>query len=116
MTGMWQLVGDDDGVEIRPLRPGTTVIVETANSRYRFVTLLDPSTVVVKGGAMFPEQAIVRLVGATMGSTVKVGWILVGWRIEMYLGPMCIRSSPVRSVRVETVVPPAWCTVPEVIS
>ena len=116
MTDLWQLEQDADGVDIRALRPGTTVIVETDNSRYRFVTLLEPLTVLVKGGAMFPDQAIVQLVGATIGSTVKIGWILVGLRIEMYLGPMCIRSSPVRSVKVETVAPARWRSVhPEVV-
>jgi hypothetical protein len=105
---IWQLVEDDDGVDIRTLHPGTTVIVETANSRYRFVILLDPSAVLVTGDAMFPDQAIARLVGATIGSTVKVGWILVGLRIEMYFGPIRITSSPVRSVRVETVPPSIW--------
>jgi len=114
VTDLWQL--EQDGVDIRALRPGTTVIVETDNSRYRFVTLLEPLTVLVKGGAMFPDQAIVQLVGATIGSTVKIGWILVGLRIEMYLGPMCIRSSPVRSVKVETAAPSRWRSVhPEVV-
>jgi hypothetical protein len=92
------------GVEFRALRPGTTVVVETQNSRYRFVILFDPSAVLVKGGGMFPDLAIVRLVGASAGgSTVKVGWILVGLRIEMCLGSVCILSSPVRSVKVKNV-------------
>jgi hypothetical protein len=113
VTGMWHLIEDDAaGVDIRALRPGTTVIVETDNSRYRFVTLLDPSTLVVKGGAMFPEQAIVQLIGATIGSNVRVGWIVVGLRMEMYLGRMCIRSSAVRSVTVERVPPSKWPSCP----
>jgi len=95
-----------DGVDIHALRPGTTVVVETQNSRYRFVVLLDPWAVLVKGGEMFPENTIVWLAGSTAGgSTLKVGWILIGWRIELYLDSVCIRSSPVRSVKVEDVPP-----------
>jgi hypothetical protein len=94
------------GVDIHTLRPGTTVVVETHNSRYRFVVLLDPWAVLVKGGVMFPNDTIVRLAGATAGgSAIKLGWILVDWRIELYRGSVCIRSSPVRSVRVEYVPP-----------
>src|SRR4029450_12612351 len=88
-----------DGVDIRALHPGTTVVVETQDSGYRFVILFDPSAVIVKGGGMFPDHAVVRLVGARIGgSTLKAGWIVVGLRIEMFLGSACIRSSPVRSV------------------
>ena len=95
-----------DGVDIQALRPGTTVVAETHNSRYRFVVLLDPWAVLVKGGMMFPDDTIVRLAGATgLGSAIKLGWILVDWRIELYRGSVCIRSSPVRSVRVEYVPP-----------
>ena len=94
------------GVDIHALRPGTTIVVETHNSRYRFVVLLDPWAVLVKGGAMFPDDTIVRLTGATAGgSAIKVGWILVGWRIELLRGVVSIRSSPVRSVKVEGVPP-----------
>ena len=95
-----------DGVDIHALPPGTTVVVETHNSHYRFVVLLDPSAVLVKGGAMFPDDTIGQLAGATAGgSALKVGWILVGWRIELHLGSVCIRSSPVRSVNLEGVPP-----------
>src|SRR5262245_37162661 len=110
LTDMLRLAEDNvDGVDIRALRPGTTVIVETHNSRYRFVILFEPSVVVATGGGMFPDHAIVGVVGATDGgSMVKVGWILVGLRIEMCLGSVCILSSPVRSVKVEDVLPSIW--------
>jgi len=98
----------EDGVDIGELRPGTTVFVETHNSRYRFVILFDPSAVLVKGGGMFPDHTVVRLVGATVGNIVRAGWILVGSRIEMRLGAICLRSSPVRSVKVEAVPPSMW--------
>ena len=50
---------------------------------------------------MFPEPTIVRLEGATAGgSALKIGWILVGFHMEMWLGPVRIRSSRVRFVSV----------------
>ena len=64
--------------------------------------------VMVTGGALFPEATIVRLAGATAaGSGLKMGWILVGFRIEMWLGSARIRSSSVRSVAIESI--PAMC-------
>ena len=106
---MLRLREDNDGVYVRELHPGTTVIVDTHESRYRFVVLFDPSAVLVKGGGMFPDHTVVRLIGATSGgSPVKIGWILVGSRIEMCLGSVCIRSSPVRSVKVEDALPSMW--------
>ena len=99
---------DAPGVAIDSLEPGTTLIVHTRNSQYRFVILFDPQFVLVKGGAMFPEATIVRLDGATAGgSALKMGWILVGLRMEMWLGPVRITSSPVRSVSIESI--PAVC-------
>ena len=94
-------------MSIDALAPGTTLVVSTRNSDYRFVILFDPCLVLVKGGAMFPETTVVRLEGATAGgSALKMGWILVGCQIEMWLGPVRIRSSRVRSVSIENV-PPA---------
>jgi cyclohexyl-isocyanide hydratase len=95
---------DVEGVAIDVLEPGTTLIVNTRNSQYRFDVLFDPQFVLVKGGAMFPETTIVRLSGATAGgSALKLGWIVVGCQIEMWRGSVRIRSSSVRSVAIERV-------------
>jgi cyclohexyl-isocyanide hydratase len=96
------------GVAFDSVEPGTTLVVNTRNSQYRFVTLFDPCLVLAKGGAMFPKATIVRLEGATAGgSALRVGWILVGFHMEMWLGPVRIRSSRVRSVSIESI--PAVC-------
>ena len=58
--------------------------------------------VVVKGGAVFSDDTIVRLAGAKAGgSTLKVGWVLVGFEMEIWDGSRSIRSSPVHSIIVE---------------
>lgn len=93
-----------EGVAIDTLDAGTTLVVNTHNSQYRFVILLAPSFVLVKGGTMFPEATVVRLEGATDGgSALKMGWIQVGFQIEMCLGSVRVRSSPVRSISIESV-------------
>ena len=95
-----------EGVAINALEPGTTLIVHTRNSQYRLVILLNPSEVLVKGGAMFPDATVVRLDGATAGgSSLKVGSILVGFQMEMWLASTRVRSSPVRSIWIERVPP-----------
>lgn len=97
-----------DGVAINSLEPGTTLVVHTHNSQYRFVILFDPPIALVQGGAMFPDPTVVRLEGATDGgSALKIGWILVGFRMEMWVGGVYITSSRVRSVSIESV-PPFW--------
>ena len=93
-----------DGIAVDSLEPGTTLVVNTNNSQYRFVALLDAGLVLAKGGALFPEATIVRLARATAGgSGLKAGWILVGFHMEMWVGPTRIRSSRVRSVSIEGV-------------
>ena len=89
-----------DGVAVDSLEPGTTLVVQTRNSQYRLVILVDRPVVAIQGGKLFPEPTVVRLEGATAGgSALKTGWIMVGLQMEMSNGSIRIRSSPVRSVR-----------------
>jgi hypothetical protein len=95
-----------EGVALDSLEPGTALIVNTRNSRYRLVILFNPSEVLIEGGAVFPDATVVRLDGATAGgSTLKVGSILVGFQMEMWLASMRVRSSPVCSILIEQVPP-----------
>jgi cyclohexyl-isocyanide hydratase len=101
---------DARGVAVDALDAGTTLVVQTRNSQYRFVVLFDPQFVVVRGGAMFPEATVVRLDGATTGrGAVRRGWILVGRRLQMWRGTVRIRSSAVRSVTIERIPPVSAC-------
>jgi cyclohexyl-isocyanide hydratase len=93
-----------EGVAIDSLEPGTTLCVRTRNSEYRFVILFDQHHVLVQGGTMFPAPTTVRFEGsAAGGSALKMGWILVGFHMEMWLGFVRVRSSCVRSISVENV-------------
>jgi hypothetical protein len=94
-----------DGVSIDALDPGTTVRVTTRHSHYRFVILDFPGELLVTGGLMFPKGATVRLEGSTDGgSALKVGWILVGAKMEMRFGAVRIVSSRVRAVTIQRTV------------
>ena len=102
MDGFGPLTADTDGVAIATLEPGTTLLVHTRNSEYRFVILSDEAAALVSGGALFPEATIVRFGGATAGgSALKVGWILVGLHIEMWTDCRHVRTSPVSSIAIE---------------
>ena len=91
-----------DGVGVYALDAGSTLIVKTRHSCYRLTVVDSSRQLVLAAGGIFPEPTIVRLSGATFGgSTLKVGWILVGLRIEFGLGAKQITSSPVQSVEIE---------------
>jgi len=93
------------GVSIDTLEPGTTVRVETRHSHYRFVILDFPGDVLVTGGFILPEGTIVRLEGSTDGgSDLKIGWILVGLKMELRFGAVRIVSSRVRAVTIQRTV------------
>jgi hypothetical protein len=90
------------GIDLRSLPPGTAVVVDTRNSRYRFVTL-DGSggNALVEGGPYFPQETIARVEGSTLGgSLLKVGWIRLGLFLELSCGGKRIITSRVRSISV----------------
>ena len=93
------------GVSIDALEPGTTVRVATRHSHYRFVILDSPGELLVTGGLMFPKGATVHLDGSTdSGSDLKVGWLLVGAKMEMRFGTVRIVSSRIRTVTIQRTV------------
>ena len=103
LDGFASLLGDADGVDIRDLSPGTTVIVRTRHSCYRLV-MVEPETrrVLVSGGEWFPVPTEAQLVGATGGgSMLKPGWIGVGLKVELRQTNQRITTSLVGAVTVE---------------
>jgi hypothetical protein len=90
------------GVDLRSLPAGTVVVVDTRHSRYRFV-MLDESgrNALVEGGPYFPEETTARVEGSTLGgSLLKVGWIGLGWFVELSCRGRRIITSQVRSISV----------------
>lgn len=95
--------GSSGGVMLDSLDAGMTVTVETLNSRYRFVVIDGQQLhVLATGGSRFPDPTDVHVEGATAGgSSLKIGWIGVGLRLEMSIGNRRITTSTVRAVTVE---------------
>jgi hypothetical protein len=94
-----------EGIDMGSLESGTTLLIHTHNSQYRLV-VLNPARrlVLVKGGRLFQDEAEARLNGSTCGgSTLKGGWIGVGFHLDLWAGGRRIITSSVRSVTVESV-------------
>lgn len=90
------------GVVLETLAPFDTIWVRTLYSNYR-ILLLEPKSgrALVEGGA-FVEPAESVVVGSTFGRfTPRVGWIGMGWRMEMWVNDNYVSTSPVESFRVE---------------
>ena len=91
-----------NGIAIDALDAGVTLVVRTKRSTYRIVVVDGAQRLVMVRGGVFPEPTTLRLCGATAGgSAVKIGWILVGLRMEFTVGPRRITSSTVHSVAMD---------------
>ncbi len=90
-----------EGLNIRELDPLTTLIVRTLNSCYRIIITRDTS-VLVQGGHFFPDATAGRLDGSSFGgSFLKIAWICVGLRMEIFADGQRIITSPVRDISIE---------------
>lgn len=95
----------EDGVDTRCLRPGDLVNIRTVNSVYT-MRLDEPSrgTGVATGdGAFINEESKASLIGATLtgrGSMVKVGWILLGFKVVLSIPGGELMTSKVLGIEV----------------
>jgi len=94
------LVDDTAGVHLRNLPPFSTLLVWTMNSVYRVVITQWPE-VYIQGGAFFPDPTAAYLDGASLGGSLRVGWIGVGLFVEIRSGGRHIITSPVRAITTE---------------
>jgi hypothetical protein len=95
--------GEGTGIDLRSLPPGTELLVDTSNTRYR-LHMLDGSgcNALVQGGRYFTEEGEARIDGSTFGGYfLKVGWICVGLCLELSVRGKAIVTSRVRSITVE---------------
>ena len=87
------------GVAIESIDPGTILDVMTWHTRYRLIILDGEGRAVVTGGTRFQQPTEVRVEGSTAGGRdFRTGWIGVGLRLELSLGPRTITTSPIQSV------------------
>jgi hypothetical protein len=95
----------DDGVDTRVLRPGDTVAIHTLNSVYR-LRLDEPGRgrgVATGNGEFINEEAHASIIGATLtgrGSMVKVGWVLLGFKVVLSVPGGELLTSKVRGIEV----------------
>jgi hypothetical protein len=102
LEGFIDAAGACRGVSVLDLEPLAVLHVETRNSVYRIV-VSNRTAVFVQGGHFFPEPAAAHLAGSTFGgSLLKIAWIGVGMRMEIWRDNGPILTSPVRRIAIES--------------
>jgi hypothetical protein len=103
LDGFTELSSSIDGVALRNLSPFDTIRAKTLNSDY-YIFLIEPETgrALVQGGRFFAEPVEATVSGSTFGGCMlKMGWLGVGLRVEVYANGQRIVTSPVRSLQIE---------------
>jgi hypothetical protein len=101
LDGFINDLADAPGISLREVEPLTTIVVRTHNSCYRILIEHD-TTAIVRGGAFFPDPTPARIDGSGFGGTLlKVGWIGIGLRMEIFTNGRRIITSPIRDMAVE---------------
>jgi hypothetical protein len=94
-----------DGIDTRRLQAGDTLVIRTCNTFYT-LRLADPargSGVAVSDGRFITSESDASFLGATLsgsGSMVKVGWVLLGFKMVLFAPCGELLTSPVRGVAV----------------
>jgi hypothetical protein len=95
----------DDGVDTRVLHPGDTLSIHTVNSVYN-LRLDEPSRgrgTASGDGDFINDESDASLIGATLsgrGSMVKVGWVLLGFKVVLSIPGGELLTSRVRGIAV----------------
>ena len=94
-----------EGIDTRNLRAGDTLVIRTCNTFYT-LRLADPakgSGRATSDGKFLTSASDASLLGATLsgrGTMVKLGWVLLGYRLVLYVPGKELVTSPVRSFSV----------------
>jgi len=96
------LTTPSDEVQTEQLDEGETITVSTANSTYQMkVVCGSTGEVQVVGGRHFPQTTRVTLLGASVGSLLKVRSICVGLCLELLYQGRRVVTSPVVSIVID---------------
>ena len=88
------------GVDVRQLQPGDTLVMRTRNTSYT-LRLENPGRCVGRGtsdGKHVTDASSMSMLGATLsgrGTLVKVGWILLGFRMVLLIPGRELLTTPV---------------------
>lgn len=93
------------GIDTRQLEPGDTVVMRTRNTSYT-LRLVNPGRSAGTGtsdGKHITSESDVHLLGATLsgrGTMVKLGWILLGFRMVLLVPGRELVTTPVQFLTV----------------
>jgi len=84
------------------LLPGTLLTLNTRNTCYRLM-VVDGSErrVTITGGKLFERSTEAELIGAVDDESVKVGWVVEGFQLELLTARGPVLTSTVESVDVD---------------
>jgi hypothetical protein len=84
------------------LLPGTVLTLNTRNTCYRLM-VVDGSDrrITISGGKLFQESTEAELIGAVDDESVKVGWVVEGFQLELLTARGPVLTSTVESVDVD---------------
>jgi len=102
LDGVTRIDSALEGVSLRTLTAYDTILAQTVNSVYE-IFLLEPESgrALVQGGKFFTEPSEATVNGSTFGGSVlKMGWLGVGLRMEIFANGKRTVTSPVQSLRV----------------
>jgi hypothetical protein len=107
LSGFIEDVANTDGVLVHEVEPFATLLARTDNSVYRIIPLeAGSSRIMIHGGRFFPEPTEVRFTGSGFGgSFLKLGWVGLGLRMEVFWDGQRIITSGVREIQVQRPAP-----------
>ena len=90
------------GVLLPHLAPHDRLIVRTRNSTYEIVVMVpDIASVIVRGGAFFPDFTPARVAGSSLGGGfLKLHGVYAGFQMELVTDDLPIITTRVRTVSV----------------
>jgi hypothetical protein len=84
------------------LLPGTVLTLNTRNTCYRLMVVNGSERrVTITGGKLFQESTEAELIGAVDDESVKVGWVVEGFQLELLTARGPVLTSTVESVDVD---------------
>jgi hypothetical protein len=90
------------GVLLPHLAPHDRLIVRTRNSTYEIIVIVPhTASVMVRGGAFFPNFTPARVAGSSLGGGfLKLHGVYAGFQMELVADELPVITTPVRTVSV----------------